>query len=190
MATNRNIFADRRVALISADTYRVAAVEQLKTFASIARLPMEVVYRPEELPGAITRLMDEDVILIDTAGRSQNDSEALDELGEFLNLADPDEVILVLSAGTRVEDQRETVRKFSKLHPTRMLLTKLDEISSAGHLLELPGMLAKSWTYLTTGQSVPDDILSVEPDILAAAVTRKEYFEELRSVGFRLPAGT
>lgn len=187
MATNRRVFGRMRVGLISTDTYRVAAVEQLKTFAGIAGLPVEVVYRPEELPKAIEALSGRDVVLIDTAGRSQHDSEALTDLQEFMNLGKPDEVLLVLSAGTRVEDQREMVRRFGGIPATRIILTKLDEITSGGHLLDVAGLLPREWVYLTTGQNVPDDIVTADALLLAAMVARKDYFQQLRLNRFVLP---
>ena len=190
MATNRAIFGGRDVALISTDTYRVAAVEQLKTFASIAGLPVDVVYRPEELPSALEKHKDREVVLIDTAGRSQNDSEALHELKSFMDHAHPDEVMLVLSAGTRKEDQEETIEKFSIVAATRVIITKLDEISGAGHLLTLASMLPKQWSFLTTGQSVPDDIVEADRILLAAMAAKQDYFTQLRANGFVLPAPT
>jgi len=190
MATNRAVFGGRDVALISTDTYRVAAVEQLKTFASIAGLPIEVVYRPEELPASLEKHRDAEVILIDTAGRSQNDTEALQELKSFMGHAQPDETILVLSAGTRLEDQEDTIRKYSVVPSTGIIVTKLDEISSAGHLLGLSSMIPKQWRYLTTGQSVPDDIIESDRILLAAMVAKRDYFTQLRASGFRLPSTT
>ncbi len=180
MATNRKIYGGRNVGLISTDTYRVAAVEQLQTFAGIAGVSMDVVYRPEELPKAIRRQQGKEVILIDTAGRSQNDSGALLELKEFMDAAQPDEVVLVLSAGTRIEDQREVVRRFGIVPCSRVVLTKLDEIVTPGHLLDLAGVLPRQWVFLTTGQNVPDDIIPADEELLAKIVSSKSFFQELR----------
>jgi flagellar biosynthesis protein FlhF len=187
MATNESIFRNNRVALISTDTYRVAAVEQLKTFAGIAGIPMEVVYRPEELPVAISKHEDKDIILIDTAGRSQSDIEALSELKEFMDEGQPDEIVLVLSASTRLEDQKDIIDQFSITPATSVIVTKLDEIANGGHLLELANLIQKSWVYLTTGQNVPDDIVAVDRVMLAAITTKKEYFSQLRDSKFILP---
>ncbi len=187
MATNFDMFGRRKVALISTDTYRVAAVEQLRTFAGIAGLPLDVVYRAEELPAAIERFRNYDVILLDTAGRSQNDEEALNELQEFIEVSRPDRTLLTLSANTRTDDQREVIENYRRLHFTDVLLTKLDEVSSAGHLLDVAMAIGDvPWVYMTTGQSVPDDIIKVDPLLLAAMVVRKEYFLHLRTQGFLL----
>lgn len=185
MATNRKIFGGKKVALISTDTYRVAAVEQLKTFASIASLPMEVVYRPEEIRRAINSFSDMDVVLIDTAGRSQNDAESLSELVEFMDETEPDELLLVLSAGTRIEDQKEMVHRFGMMPTTSVIVTKLDEVTSAGHLLDLARILPKGWTYLTTGQSVPDDIILANTRQVARYIADSDYFKKCRKNGFR-----
>ncbi len=187
MATNRKVFGEADVALVSTDTYRVAAVEQLKTFASIAGIPMDVVYRPEELARSLDRHRKRDVILIDTAGRSQNDREALSELKTFMNAAPIDEVVLVMAANTRIEDQRQMVERFSSIPANRVIITKLDEATSAGHLLEMSRLLPRGWSFLTTGQNVPDDITAADELLLAAMVAKKDYFEQLRSNGFRLP---
>ena len=187
MATNRKVFGEVDVALISTDTYRVAAVEQLKTFASIAGIPMDVVYRPEELSRALEKHRKRDVVLIDTAGRSQNDHEALSELKTFMNAAPIDEVVLVMAANIRIEDQRQMIERFSSIPANRVIITKLDEATSAGHLLEMAKLLPRGWVYLTTGQSVPDDITIADELLLAAMVAKKDYFEQLRSNGFRLP---
>ncbi|MBD3167517.1 flagellar biosynthesis protein FlhF [bacterium] len=188
MATNRKIYGGLRVALISTDTYRVAAVEQLKTFAAIAGLPVEVVYRAEEMEFAIRKHADKDVILVDTAGRSQNDQQALEELGEFVDTGDPDEVILVLSAGTRLRDQAEMIERFGQIRTTRVVLSKLDEVTTAGHLYELAGMLPREWVFLTTGQDVPDDILPARADLLAALISDVGVFKRLREERFDLEA--
>ncbi len=189
MATNFDVLGRRKVALISTDTYRVAAVEQLRTFAGIAGLPLEVVYRAEELPAAIERYRDYDVLLLDTAGRSQNDEEALAELTEFIEHARPARTILTLSANMRLEDQREVIANYRKLRFSDVIITKLDEVSSAGHLIDMCLIADNApWMYLTTGQSVPDDILQADPFLLAAMVVRREYFLHLREQAFQMSA--
>jgi len=184
LATNRKIFGGYKVALISTDTYRIAAVEQLKTFASIAGLPLEVVYRPEDLPRIFEIFHDKDVILIDTAGRSQNDLEALDELRAFMDAGKPDEVLLAVSAGTRLEDQREIIHRFGAVPATSIVITKLDEVAAAGHLLDLSRMIPREWIFLTTGQNVPDDIIPAEPLMLAEMILNRKNFERIQREHF------
>ncbi|MBZ0265170.1 flagellar biosynthesis protein FlhF [bacterium] len=184
LATNRKIFGNDRVVLISTDTYRVAAVEQLKTFASIAGLPIEVIYRPEELRDVIEKYKDRDRILIDTAGRSLNDQDAISELGVFIEHAEPDEVLLGLSAGNRLEDQKQILKKFSVAPISGIILTKIDEISSGGHLLDLADVLPLDWIYMTTGQNVPDDIMATDRGLLAELAGSRARFDNLRLENF------
>ncbi|MFC2170938.1 flagellar biosynthesis protein FlhF [Calditrichota bacterium] len=185
MATNKRMFGKMKAALISTDTYRIAAVEQLQTFASIAGLPMEVVYRPEELSKAIKKHSDKDVVLIDTAGRSQNDSNSLLELREFMEAAAPDEIVLVLSAGTRLRDQKDIIHRFGQIQITRLVLSKLDEVSSVGHLLDIADITPRKWSHITTGQNVPDDIIEAMPVQLAPWIMSKELFEGARRNHFK-----
>lgn len=187
LATNKKLYGEMDVAMISTDTYRVAAVEQLKTFASIAGLPMEVVYRPEELQRAIDKHKKRDIVLIDTAGRSQNDGDAIEELKAFMNGASIDEVVLVVAANTRLGDQEQVIERFAGVPANRVIITKVDEVSTAGHLIEMARLLPRGWQYLTTGQNVPDDIIAADELLVAAMVARKTYFEQLRANAFRLP---
>lgn len=188
MATHPDIFGKKRVALISADTYRIAAVEQLKTFASIAGIPLEAVYRPADIRHAISRLSDRDVILIDTAGRSQNHPGQLRDLTAFMEFAEPDEIHLVLSVSTRLEDQLDVINKFRVAGPRRLLFTKLDETTSYGMILNVCFHERKPVSLLTCGQNVPDDILAPNQMQLVRLVTEKSFFSNvlLKDVTARL----
>ncbi len=179
MATHPEIFGKKRVALISADTYRIAAVEQLKTFAAIANIPMEAVYRPADMRRALDHFKDRDVILIDTAGRSQNDQSQLNDLTAFMEYAKPDEIHLTLSICTRLDDQMDVIHKFQRIHPTRLLFTKLDETTSFGMILNVCYYHKLPISLLTFGQNVPDDIVS--PSYarggLARLVSERSFFK-------------
>lgn len=208
MATHPEIFGRKRVALVSADTYRIAAVEQLKTFANIAGIPMEAVYRPEDIGGAISRLSgiekqgnpplrkgvnDDDklaqIILIDTAGRSQNHTYQMKELGAFIRHADPDEVFLVLSASTRLEDQLDIISKFRPAGFRRIIFTKLDEAVNYGMILNVCFHERKPVSLLTCGQNVPDDILTVNQEQLVKLVSERSYGESMLQSSHDLSAG-
>jgi len=202
MATHPAIFGRKRVALVSADTYRMAAVEQLKTFATIANIPMEAVYRPVDMRRAIGRFLDSsfrwneqrgpcDVILIDTAGRSQNDRSQLNDLVAFLEHAGADEVHLVLSISTRLDDQLDVISKFQAVNPKRLIFTKLDETTSYGMILNVCFYLSGSGTtptmelggsravsMLTCGQNVPDDIICPSQAQMVRLVSERSYFRE------------
>jgi len=147
-----------RVALITIDTYRIAAVDQLKVYAGIIDVPLEVVMTPAELSEALARQSECDVILIDTAGRGQNDTLRLDELKRFLDAARPDETHLVLASNCNQAFLIQTVERFSAVGADRVVFTKLDEAIGFGTLLNVLRRIDKRLSYITTGQDVPDDI--------------------------------
>ncbi|MDA7951738.1 MAG: flagellar biosynthesis protein FlhF [Pirellulaceae bacterium] len=147
-----------RVGLITVDTYRIAAVDQLRTYAEIIDLPMEVVSTPKEMRQAIDRLSGLDLIFLDTAGRSPQDALQLQELRSMLLEARADEVQLVLSSVTSSQNIRKSIEQFSSVGVTSLLLTKLDEAFQVGHLLGVLQEHSLPVSYLTTGQNVPDDI--------------------------------
>ncbi|ERL03621.1 flagellar biosynthesis protein FlhF [Mitsuokella sp. oral taxon 131] len=162
-----------KVALVTADTYRISAVEQLKTYSDILGLPIEIVYSPDELKVAIHKHRDKDLILIDTAGRSQHNAYQMKELQDFLAVYANMERHLVLSATTKERDAAEIIEKFAVCDPTRVIFTKTDETSSVGLILNLLAKRELPLSYFTTGQSVPDDIVPAGPAELAAVLLRE-----------------
>lgn len=159
-----------RAGLITVDTYRIAAVDQLQTYADIIDLPMEVVSTPREMRTAIDRLKDMDLILMDTAGRSPRDEVKIQELKSMLGEAAADEVHLVLSATCGASNLVRTAERFAKVGSTSLILTKLDETTSLGNLLPLVRQADLPLSYVTNGQNVPDDIEAADPGRLAQAV--------------------
>lgn len=147
-----------KVALITIDTYRIAAVDQLRTYANIIDLPLHVVLTPLELREALDKCQSYDVILIDTAGRSQRDDDKLDQLKAFVDAADPHEVHLVLSSTCSQQVMFQTVDRFSEIRTDRIIFTKLDEAVSFGVLLNVIRRVNKQLSYITTGQEVPHQI--------------------------------
>ena len=162
-----------KVALITADTYRISAVEQLKTYSDILGLPIEIVYSPDELKVAIHKHRDKDLILIDTAGRSQHNAYQMKELQDFLAVYPHIEKHLVLSATTKERDAADILEKFSVCEPNRVIFTKTDETSSVGLILNLLATREIPLSYFTMGQSVPDDIVPAAPSELAAVFLRE-----------------
>jgi flagellar biosynthesis protein FlhF len=158
LAANYRLREKRRVGLITVDTYRVAAVEQLRTYADIIDLPMEVVATPREMREAVARMGHLDLVLMDTAGRSPRDEVKIQELKSMLSEAEPDEVHLVLSSTAGAKSLVGTAEKFADVGTTAMVLTKLDEAHSLGHLVSLVRECNLPISYLTDGQNVPDDI--------------------------------
>jgi len=165
------ILEKRSVALATVDTYRVAAVEQLKTYAEIIDVPLEVAYTPKELRVALEKHDDKELILIDTAGRSPLNEQQMRELKAFLESPqDVIEVFLVLGATTKQSDLWETIARFSQVPVNNLVFTKLDETRSYGVILNVVNRLRKSLAYVTTGQSVPDDIEVPDPQKIARLI--------------------
>jgi len=170
LAANYRLREKRRVGLITVDTYRIAAVEQLRTYADIIDLPMEIVATPEEMHQAVARMANLDLILMDTAGRSPRDEVKIQELKSMLAEAKPDEVHLVLSSVASAGTLSKMAEQFATVGTTALLLTKLDEASSLGNLLPLLRSSRLPLSYLTHGQNVPDDIAPAESARLARVV--------------------
>lgn len=147
-----------KVGLVTADTYRIAAVEQLRTYANIIDLPLEVALTPEAMQQAVEKLSDCHVILIDTAGRGQNDTQRLDELRAFIDAANPHEVHLVLAGTAGEKVLMHEAEAFSAVGVDKVVLTKLDEAVSFGMLINVVNRIGKQLSFFTTGQEVPNDI--------------------------------
>jgi flagellar biosynthesis protein FlhF len=157
----------KKVALVTADTYRIGAVEQLRTYARIMGIPLEIALSPEEVNVGIEKHRDKDVVLIDTAGRSQRNEDHLMELKSFVAAASPTDTHLVVSASLSGEILREVVEKFTVLCPTKLIVTKLDESANRGCLVNLPLRTGLAVSCTTAGQNVPQDIDFAEPGKLA-----------------------
>jgi len=170
LAANFRLREKRRVGLITVDTYRIAAVEQLRTYADIIDLPMQVVSTPREMREAIQRMNHLDLILMDTAGRSPKDELKLQELKAFLTEASADEVHLVLSSVCGAATLERTAARFAGVGTTALVLTKLDEASSYGNLLPVLRTSKLPLSYLTDGQNVPDDIQAADNRRLARMI--------------------
>ena len=160
----------KRVALVTIDTYRIAAVDQLQAYAGIINLPLSVVLTPTELRESLDRLREYDVILIDTAGRSQRDDGKLDQLREFIAIADPHEVHLVLASTCNQPVLMDAVDRFSQVRIDRIIFTKLDEAVSFGVLLNVIRRVGKQLSYVTTGQDVPHQIEPGRSERLAGLI--------------------
>ncbi len=170
LAANFRLREKRNVGLITVDTYRIAAVEQLRTYADIIDLPMQVVSTPREMREAVARMSDLDLILMDTAGRSPKDELQLRELKSFLSEAAADEVHLVLSSVCSAATLERTAARFADVGTTALILTKLDEASSYGNLLPVLRSSHLPLSYLTDGQNVPDDIQAADSRRLAGLI--------------------
>ncbi len=174
LAANYRLRDGARVGLVTVDTYRTAAVEQLRTYAEIIDLPMEVVSTPEEMRRAVTKLAALDLVLIDTAGRSPRDGDRIEELRTLLDAASPDETHLVTTVTGTARGMRDALERFAPVRPTSLLLTKLDEAPSLGHAAAPVLDSGLPVSYLTDGQSVPEDIRLADAKSLAGRLLGEE----------------
>jgi flagellar biosynthetic protein FlhF len=172
LAAGFKIIDKRKVALITVDTYRVAAVEQLKTFGELIGVSVEVAMTPSGLQDALNQHADKELIFIDTAGRSPHHNLHMSELKAFLDKANPDFTILVMSATTHTSDQLRVFKNFEPF-TTHLIFTKLDETVSSGSILNLLEHTALPTAYITNGQNVPDDIEVATPRRLASYILEK-----------------
>ena len=149
-----------KVAMVTSDTYRIAAVEQLKTYANILSLPIRVVYTPIEMEQAVKDYADYDLVLVDTAGRSPKNAQQMDELADLLSSVPVEqrEVYLVLSATTKYKDLKQIVSIYRDISDYRIVFTKLDETSCYGNILNIRLDTNAALSYVTCGQIVPDDL--------------------------------
>ncbi len=158
LAASFKLRHQRHVGLVTCDTYRIAAVDQLRTYAGIIGLPLEVALTPGEMNRAAERLSNCDVVLIDTPGRGPNDTGRLCELKCVLAAADPHEVHLVLSSTASERVLLREAEAFAEVGADRIVLTKLDEAVSFGVLVNVMQSVGKELSFITTGQEVPDHI--------------------------------
>jgi len=158
IAADSSLNRELDVAMITADTYRIAAVQQLKTYAEILGIPVSVAYTPNEIKDCIAGYADKDLILIDTAGRSHRNRAQFEELRELVGESGADEVFLVLSATASVKNNREIIQNYSFLDEFKLIFTKADETPVFGAMLNARMLTGKCLSYVTVGQSVPDDI--------------------------------
>ena len=156
----------KKVALLTADTYRIAAAEQLRTYANILETPFRIIYTPEELQAAVEDYWDCDYIFIDTAGRSHQNTDQLEKMKEMVAaLKKPEnyQVFLVLSATTKYRDLQKIADCYGKIADFELIFTKLDETEAVGNLLNMKLYTDAPIAYVTCGQNVPDDMEAFNP---------------------------
>jgi flagellar biosynthesis protein FlhF len=160
-----------KIGLITADTYRIAAVEQLKTYADILGLDIRVVYNPDEMEEHLRVLRSRnDIVLVDTAGRSHKNADSIKELKRLLDAIPDSKRYLVLSVTTRYEDLCKIVNIFDQQTDFNLIFTKLDEAETLGSLMNICCLTGKKAAYVTFGQNVPDDLEAIKPDKIAKAL--------------------
>jgi flagellar biosynthesis protein FlhF len=165
-----------KVGIITLDTYRIGAVEQLMTYAKMMRLPIETVVDPNDFEDALNTLRHNDYILIDTVGSSQHDKEKIEKLKSFLSVDSFAEISvnLVLSAVTKYEDLLDIYKNFSLLPIDTFVFTKLDETKTYGNIFSLLLETKKPISYFSIGQEVPDDLIVADANYLLKGILDKE----------------
>ncbi|MFF2888092.1 flagellar biosynthesis protein FlhF [Paenibacillus sp. NPDC057967] len=158
LAAEQTIKRGRNVGFITSDTYRIAAVDQLRTYANILNVPLEVVFSPMDLPKAYKALSERDLILMDTAGRNFRSELHVSEVISLLQSSEPNETVLVLSLTGKTTDMAIIAERFSKFGIQKVLFTKLDETTVYGAIMNLVLKYGLYPTHLASGQNVPDDI--------------------------------
>ncbi len=164
IASNLKLNKKAKVAMLTSDTYRIAAVEQLRTYANILGIPMKVIYTEEEINDAREEFKDYDVILIDTAGRSHKNREQRDDIERLIHSVTEEEreIYLVLSATTKYKDLIRITESYSEITNYRLIFTKLDETISVGNIFNIKMLTNADLSYTTYGQNVPDDIGKID----------------------------
>jgi flagellar biosynthesis protein FlhF len=149
---------NKKIGLITADTYRIAAVDQLKTYAEILGIPISVAYTVSEIYNEISNYGDKDVVLIDSAGCSCRDKQKFEELKNLVEICNADEVFLVLSSTASTKNCKDIIANYDFIDNYRLIFTKVDEAPVFGSILNTKCFSNKSLSYITNGQNVPDDL--------------------------------
>ena len=158
LAAIKALWEHKKVLLLTADTYRIAAVEQLKTYAKILGVPIEIIFDISAIGGVVDEHENADIILLDTAGRSQRDKKNMELFENIYNSFMPDAVHLVLSANMKYKDMLDVVEHIPNIPVTHLLFTKLDETVSYGSIFNIHQVMGCPLSFLTVGQNVPKDI--------------------------------
>lgn len=161
IASKFSVEQHKKVALLTADTYRIAAAEQLRTYANILEVPFRIIYTVEEMESALRDFMNFDYVFVDTAGHSHQNKEQKNVMGSFVHSVDgtvEKEVFLVVSATTKYRDLKGIADAYSEITEYKIIFTKLDETTALGNLLNLKLYTGAELSYITCGQNVPDDI--------------------------------
>lgn len=166
LAADQIFRAQKKVGFITADTYRISAIEQLRTYSSILNVPLEVVQSPGDVQRAMQRLSYCDLILMDTAGRNYLNEIHVAELHSLLSPHEKSETYLVLSLTSKTQDMKKITEHFSRYGLDKVIFTKLDETESVGPMYNLLEEYPLRVSYIANGQNVPDDLLSANQDLL------------------------
>ncbi|RWR14139.1 flagellar biosynthesis protein FlhF [Siminovitchia fortis] len=167
LAAHSALEEKKKVAFITLDTYRIAAIEQLKTYAGLLNIPVEVVYEPQDFAKAAENFADYDRVFIDTAGRNYREAEFVHALNNILSRENDLETFLVLTVGMKERDIDPIMDNFQQMSIDRLIFTKADETKVYGPMVNIMLKYKMAAAYVTTGQDVPDDIIQTSPELFA-----------------------
>ncbi|MHB1687332.1 MAG: flagellar biosynthesis protein FlhF [Ignavibacteriaceae bacterium] len=167
LAVISKILHNLNVGLISIDTYRLGALDQLRIFSEVSNIDMLVAYEPSDIPRLMNSFKNKDIIFIDTAGRSQKNTEHLTKAKEFLTAGKVDETYLVLSATGTTKNLFDVADKFKLFDYNSVIFTKIDEAVAYGNILNIVANFDVPVSFLTNGQVIPDDIISADPEFIS-----------------------
>lgn len=169
IASTLKLTKNTKVALITSDTYRIAAVEQLRTYANILGIPLQVVYSPEDMVNAMEELREYDLVFVDTAGRSHNNPQQREDIQKLLETVEEAnrEIYLVLSATTKYRDLVKISTTYAEMTKYSLIFTKLDETDTIGNIYNIHMLTGAPLSYTTCGQNVPDDIGKIDAQNIA-----------------------
>jgi flagellar biosynthesis protein FlhF len=175
LAVISKILHNLDVGLISIDTYRLGALDQLRIFSEISNIEMLVAYEPSDIPKLINSFKKKDIIFIDTAGRSQKNIDQLEKTKEFLSAAKVDDTYLVLSSTGTTKNLYDVADKFKLFNYNSVIFTKIDEAVTFGNILNIVTNFDVPVSFLSNGQVIPDDIISADPEFIANMVYTGKY---------------
>ena len=174
LAAIKALWEHKKVLLLTSDTYRIAAVEQLKTYAKILGVPIEIIFDISAIPGVVDEHENADIILLDTAGRSQRDKKNMELFENPYNSYMPDAVHLVLAANMKYKDMLDVVEHIPNIPVSHLLFTKLDETVSYGSIFNIQQVMGCPVSFLTVGQNVPKDIETASGSRIADFLMKTE----------------
>lgn len=173
LAANFALFEKKKVLLVTSDTYRIAAPEQLKTYGDIMSLSVRVVFNPQDFVKIVTDNQDKDLIILDTAGRNQKNVMHISEIKQYIDAVPDMETYLCVSMNTKKEDVEEILENFRRANIDKLIFTKIDETNTFGIALNVLFNTNRKVSYITNGQDVPDDIEVADTSKLARMLLKE-----------------
>ena len=177
LAANFTLYKKKKVAMITADTFRVGAIEQLKLYGELLEIPVVVAYRSEDIKNIMKELADYDILLVDTMGSSPNNKMQIKKMKSIIDNIKPTETHLVLSATTKTAELNNILENYKELKYNKILITKLDETRTYGIIPNAVNFSKCCLSYITVGQNVPDDIKIASSENIAELILGERKYE-------------